>query len=604
MSFAVELKDITKRFGPVLANAAVNFDLKPGEIHALLGENGAGKTTLMRILYGLYTADEGQIYVNGKEVTIKSPHDAIENGIGMVTQHFTLVPTLTVTENVVLGYTHSFRLDPERLHGRVSEAAKRFGVEVNPKALVRHLSVGERQRVEILKSLYRNARVLILDEPTAVLVPQEVDVLFSTLKRLRQEGMSLVFISHKLYEVMEICGRITVLRDGKWVGTVDKAGTSQKELARMMVGRETFGVSRQGDKQAGDSPQGESLLRLVDICAVDKKGLPALKNVTLEVCRGEILGIAGVSGNGQAELSQVLSGTLKPTSGKVFLQSTDLTGASPAGYAASGIGRIPEDRHAGVVGELSVAENLALENLHRFTRSGMLDRKAIQENARQLIKEYQIKASPTDRIRTLSGGNMQKVLLARALAQNPHVVIAAQPTRGLDVGATDYVRSRLLEQRKAGAAVLMISEDLDEVMALSDRIAVIYEGRIVGVVDRQEATVEQLGLLMAGVSSGISIAEAPPLPGESGDPSLTRTSGRALRAHSPEGGGENTPSMHRSRTEETPLPLSPRERVGPEAPGEGEEAGRAASGSAETREGTGPTEGKEDLTQGEEVDHA
>ncbi|HEY5670530.1 MAG TPA: ABC transporter ATP-binding protein, partial [Anaerolineales bacterium] len=489
---AVELKGITKRFGEVIANRQIDFSLRQGEIQALLGENGAGKTTLMRILYGLYTADEGQIIVNGQEVEIKSPKDAIRSGIGMVTQHFTLVPTLTVAENVVLGYTRGFRLNMPELQNEVAKAASQFGIELATDALVRHLSVGERQRVEILKSLYRNARVLILDEPTAVLVPQEVEVLFETLQRLKQEGMSIVFISHKLYEVMAICDRITVLRDGQLVGTVEKATTNQAELARMMVGRETFGVVRQGEYAQGGA------LQIENLSALDEKGLPALKNINLELKRGEILGIAGVSGNGQTELSQVLSGTRKPHSGKILLDGQDLAGATPAQFTALGVGRIPEDRHSGIVAELDVAENLALENLDDFVNRGFLDRKTIHENAKRLIAEYQIKASPTDRIRTLSGGNIQKVLLARALANNPQIVIAAQPTRGLDVGATEYVRTKLLEQRNAGAAVLLISEDLDEVITLSDRIAVIYEGRIMGVVPAQEADIEQLGLMMSG----------------------------------------------------------------------------------------------------------
>lgn len=490
---AVEMKGITKRFGAVTANKQIDFCLRQGEIQGLLGENGAGKTTLMRILYGLYKADEGHILVNGQPAAIHSPHEAIQNGIGMVTQHFALVPTLTVAENVALGYTKGFRINPKTLQKEVGEAAAQFAIDVDPAALVRHLSVGERQRVEILKSLYRHARVLILDEPTAVLVPQEVEVLFKTLGRLRQDGMSLIFISHHLNEVMEICDRITVLRDGQVVGTVEKAGTSQAELARLMVGRDTFGVVRQEEK-CGSVP----MLKIIDLSANDKKGLPALKQVSLEVCQNEILGLAGVSGNGQTELSQVLAGMLKPVSGQVLVGDKDLTHASPAQVTAAGVGRIPEDRHNSLVGELSVAENLALEDLAHFTRNGLMDDKAIQANAVRLIAEYQIKASPRDRVRTLSGGNMQKVLLARALVSNPRVVIASQPTRGLDVGATEYVRARLLDQRKAGSAVLLISEDLDEIIALSDRIAVIFEGRIMGIVPTQEVTVDQLGLMMSG----------------------------------------------------------------------------------------------------------
>ncbi len=496
---AIQMRGITKRFGPVVANDHINFDLEQGEIHALLGENGAGKTTLMRILYGLYHADEGEIRVDGEVVHIASPKDAIRLGIGMVTQHFALVPTLSVAENVVLGYTDGFRVEPQAAQQRVAEAAARFGIEVDPAALVRHLSVGERQRVEILKALYRNARILILDEPTAVLVPQEVEVLFETLERLRQGGLSVIFISHKLYEVMTVCDRITVLRDGRVVGTVDKEATSQAELARMMVGRETFGVTRQDGR-----PQGPVLLRIENLSALDQKGLPALKEVTLEVRAGEILGVAGVSGNGQTELSHVLAGTLKPTEGRVLVGNEDLTGADPARISAAGVGRIPEDRHEGVIGELSVAENLALEYLDEFVKGGRLDHRRIRQHAERLIAEYQIKASPTDRTRTLSGGNMQKVILARALSRNPRVVIASQPTRGLDVGATEYVRSKLLEQRDRGAAVLLLSEDLDEVLALSDRIAVIYEGRIVDVLPASEADVEQLGLMMSGAREGTS----------------------------------------------------------------------------------------------------
>ncbi|MEJ5313758.1 MAG: ABC transporter ATP-binding protein [Anaerolinea sp.] len=502
MNFIVEMQGITKRFGVVEANQGIDFDLKPGEIHALLGENGAGKTTLMRILYGLYRADEGEIRVAGKPVVIHSPKDAIGLGIGMVTQHFTLVPPLSVVENVALGQEGAVTLDLDQMRQRVVDAAKRFGIEIKPDALVRHLSVGERQRVEILKSLYRNARVLILDEPTAVLVPQEVEALFQTLNKLRESGMALVFISHKLNEVMELCDRITVLRDGKKIGTVLRGETNEAELARMMVGRETFGVVRPAERRGG-----EVRLKLDKINALDKKGLPALKNISLEVRAGEILGIAGISGNGQSELAQVLSGMLKPVSGTVWVDGKDMTGASPADFAAANIGRVPEDRHSGVVGDLSVAENLVLEHLEEFSRNGMMDYASVQKFAQKMIEDFQIKARPQDPIRTLSGGNMQKVLLARALAHKPRVLIVAQPTRGLDIGATDYVRSKLLEQREAGTAILMISEDLDEILALSDRIAVMYEGRIVGIVSGRRATPEVLGMMMSGALE-VDYAEA------------------------------------------------------------------------------------------------
>lgn len=489
----LEMNGITKHFGSVIANNNIDFHVQAGEIRALLGENGAGKTTLMRILYGLYRADSGTINLRGKETLIQSPKDAIENGIGMVTQHFTLVPTLTVAENIVMGYKHGLRISPNEIIEEVGEASKRLGVEVNPSAIIRHLSVGERQRVEILKSLYRNARILILDEPTAVLVPQEVDLLFKTLERLRKDGMTIIFISHKLNEVMAICGGVTVLRDGCMIGTVPITDTSPKKLAVMMVGRESFGVKKQGDRE-----KGETLIKIEDLVVYDKKGLPALKGVSLNVRSGEVVGLAGVSGNGQTELSQVLAGTTKAHAGRVIMNGKDLTHADPAKIASSGIGRIPEDRHAGLVGDLSVAENLALENLDRFVKSGRLDKKKINRHAAEMIKEYQIKASPTDNARKLSGGNMQKVILARALCSEPNVVIASQPTRGLDVGATEYVRRKLLEQRDRGAAVLLISEDLDEILALSDTIAVIYEGRIVNSVPAAKAKIEDLGLMMSG----------------------------------------------------------------------------------------------------------
>ncbi|MBI4927875.1 MAG: ABC transporter ATP-binding protein [Anaerolineae bacterium] len=490
--FAVEMQGITKRFGSLVANNGVNFDLIQGEIHALLGENGAGKTTLMRILYGLYQADSGEIRVKGKPVSIQSPKDAIRAGIGMVTQHFTLVPTLSVAENITLGADGAL-IDPVRLEKEVAALSERYGIPVNPSALVRTLSVGEQQRVEILKALARNARVLILDEPTAVLVPQEVEVLFAALRRLVNEGLSVIFISHKLYEVMEVCDRITVLRDGKLTGTVNKTDIDQPGLARMMVGRESFGVTRQGEREASTP-----LLVVERLCAKGKKGLAALSDVSFNVEAGEVLGVAGVSGNGQTELSQVLCGMLKPTSGAVKVAGQDVTHAGPAELSEVGVGRIAEDRHASLVGELSVAENLVLDQIERFTRGGSLDQAAIRKNAEQMIADYQIKATPETHTRTLSGGNMQKVLLARNLSRNPRVVIAAEPTRGLDVGATDYVRSRLLEQRARGAAVLLLSEDLDEVMALADRIAVIYDGRIMGILNNKDATVEKLGLMMLG----------------------------------------------------------------------------------------------------------
>jgi simple sugar transport system ATP-binding protein len=492
--YIVEMRRITKIFGDLVANDHVDFQLCRGEIHALLGENGAGKTTLMRILYGLYQQTTGDIIIDNEKVTINSPKDAIRKRIGMVTQHFALVPPMTVAENVVLGYTDHFVLNQSAIEKRVGEAAEKFDLDINPKSIVRHLSVGQRQRVEILKALYRNAKVLILDEPTAVLVPQEVDRLFETLNRIRRDGLSVIFISHKLDEVTKITDRVTVLRDGKSIGTVDTDKTTQNQLAKMMVGRDSFGITW----QTNIIFENDKVLEVEDLCALDDKGLPALKNLKLFIRSGEILGIAGVGGNGQKELAEILSGVRSPTSGVIKIDDTNLVGKPPSEFTKLGMGRIPEDRHEGIVGDLTVYENLALEHLEEFSKYGFLDKKAIRKNADELIKNFNIKAKPTDKIGTLSGGNMQKVLLARVLSRKPKVVIAPQPTRGLDIGAMEYVRQQLLEQKSRGAAVMLISEDLDEILNISDRIAVIYEGEIVGTIKAQEATPEKLGLMMSG----------------------------------------------------------------------------------------------------------
>ena len=495
---AVAMRGISKRFGTVLANDRVDFTLRPGEIHALLGENGAGKTTLMRILYGLYQADEGQIYINGLPVTIHSPKDAIQHGIGMVSQHFTLVSPHTVTENLILGMTRGLRLNLREAHETVRAAAAQFGIHVNPEAVIRDLSVGQRQRVEILKALYRNARVLVMDEPTAVLVPQEVEQLFNSLRSFKEKGFSVVFISHKLHEVMAITDHVTVLRAGRVAGEVPTRDTNRNELARMMVGRSTFEMPRKSE----NGHETLSALVLERVTAIDNKGLPALKDVTLKVRAGEIVGLAGVAGNGQTELAEVLSGIRRVTQGRVLVCDEDVTNANPQAMMAAGVGRIPEDSRANVVGQMTVAQNMVLEKLDQFSRKGTLDRQAISRYAETLIGEYQIKASPNDQMRTLSGGNLQKVVLARVLAQKPKVLVVSQPTRGLDVAATEYIRSKLLEQRAEGAAILLISEDLDEILQLSDRIAVFYEGKIMDVKDAHGATPHELGLLMAGVQKG------------------------------------------------------------------------------------------------------
>ena len=490
---ALVAKGIVHRFGGALALDDVAFEVRAGEIHALLGENGAGKSTLMRILYGLYHPDAGEVWVNGQRAQIRAPRDAIALGIGMVTQHFALAAPLTVTENVILGEAGGFHLNLAAAHARVGAAAQRFGIDIDPQARIKDLAVGQRQRVEILKALYHNARILILDEPTAVLTPQEAEQLFANLRHLQQDGLSVVFISHKLHEVLSITDRITVLRSGRVVTTLHTAAATRASLAQMMVGRETLSAARTAADAAG-----KIVLEMEQVTALDDKGLPAVKAVSLTVRAGEVLGIAGVSGNGQVELAQVLDGARRVTAGQVRVNGCDLANATPAQMMAAGVGRIPEDRHASVVGEMSVAHNMALEHLDEFTRGGLLDHRRLRSHAEGLIAAYQIKAKPEDRIRTLSGGNIQKVILARVLERNPQVIVVAQPTRGLDIGATEYVRHKLIEQRRKGAAILLFSEDLDELMELADRIAVVYEGRIVATLPAAAATPEQLGLLMAG----------------------------------------------------------------------------------------------------------
>ncbi len=490
---AADLCGVTKRFGDLVANDDVDFSLARGEVHALLGENGAGKTTLMRILYGLTRMDSGTIHIDGRPVSIGSPRDAIAAGVGMVTQHFSLVQPMSVTENLVLGRVRGARLDLAAARHAVERASDRFGISVRPDAVVRDLSVGEQQRVEIVKALARDCRVLILDEPTAVLVPHEVEALFETLRRLVDEGLSVVFISHKLGEVRAISDRVSVMRRGRMVGTAP-GSTDERELARLMVGRPTFGVGQQETIWGG----GDARLTVRGVSARGAHGLVALHDVSLEVHAGEIVGVAGVSGNGQTELAEVLSGMRPVTAGSIQVDEQELAGAEPSAIMAAGVGRIPEDRHASLVLDLPVSLNLILEHIEDFTRGGRLDRRRVEEHARELIARYQIKAQPGDRVATLSGGNIQKVLLARVLSRDPAIVVVSQPTRGLDVGASEFVREQILARRRDGAAILLFSEDLEELLSLSDRIVVLYEGRVVGHMLASEADPEQLGMLMAG----------------------------------------------------------------------------------------------------------
>ncbi|MBL8056152.1 MAG: ABC transporter ATP-binding protein [Anaerolineales bacterium] len=505
----VEMRGIVKRFPGVLANAGVDFAINAGEVHALLGENGAGKSTLMRQLYGLYQPDEGTLLVDGRPQTFRSPADAIRAGIGMVHQHFMLVPTLTVAENVALGLRSSRepRLDLDRVAARIRTLTSAYGLKMDPDAYVWQLAVGEQQRVEILKALYRGASVLILDEPTAVLTPQEVDDLFHTLRRMTAEGHALVFISHKLHEVLAISQRVTVLRDGRVVGERPTQGVTRAELAQLMVGREVKPL------QAQPVQAGAVRLLVDELRARGDRGDEVLRGVSLEVRGGEILGLAGVSGNGQRELAECLAGLRKVTAGQVRLEGQVMTDATPRQRLAAGQAFIPEERmRDGAIREFSVRDNVFLHDhtAPRFTRGVFLDLGAMAAHARTLVQNFSVKTPSLETpIKNLSGGNIQKLILARELSRQPKILIAAQPTRGVDIGATDYIHQRLLEQRTAGTAILLISEDLDEILSLSDRIAVMYEGRIMDVVRRGEATPEALGLLMAGVAPEPRPAAAP-----------------------------------------------------------------------------------------------
>ena len=493
----LRLSGITKRFGPLTANDAISFELKRGEVIALLGENGAGKTTLMNILFGHYVADEGTVEAFGKPLPPGDPRAALDAGIGMVHQHFTLADNMTVLENIALG-TQSLsrpRLDRTAARGRIEQLSEDFGLSVDPAATVSTLSVGERQRVEILKALYRDAHVLILDEPTAVLTPAETDALFRTLKLLVAKGLSIIFISHKLNEVMAVSDRVLVLRSGRLAGERETNATDRKELAALMVGQEV--------KPAEVTPvQVGAPLLVLDRVSTARHNGAGLDEVTLTLCAGEITGLAGVSGNGQAALAALISGTQRPTGGGMIIAGQSVGDWSPRVALGHGVARIPEDRHAvGTIGDMSVTENVIAERYgsSRFSRMGFLDWKAARRFAEEIISDYDVKCpSPEARIRLLSGGNMQKLILGRALDPEPAVILASQPTRGLDVGAVAYVHRMLLAARERGAAVLLISEDLEEILALSDRVVVMSKGRLSAPSSRGERTIRELGELMAG----------------------------------------------------------------------------------------------------------
>ena len=502
---AVRMTGITKRFPGVLANDHIDFETQPGEIHALLGENGAGKSTLMNILFGIYRADEGEIFVHGRKVRLNSPRDAIKQGIGMVHQHFMLVEVQTVAENVSLGLAESrFFLNLGQTKGRITELAQRYGLQVDPDTRIWQLSVGEQQRVEILKMLYRGADILIMDEPTAVLTPQETKELFNTLRRMAAEGHTIIFITHKLDEVMAISDRITVLRGGRVVSTVCTSETNKEDLARMMVGRPIlFQVERIPVEK------GDIVLQVENLQAQNDQRLPALKGVCFTVQQGEILGIAGVAGNGQRELAEVITGLRPAIGGCIRINNMDVTNCAPCRIIEKGVSHVPEDRLGmGLVPNLSVSDNIIMKEYRqpKLSYGPFLNRLSIWRFVDRLIKLFDI-ATPSQEtpVKLLSGGNLQRTILAREISALPNLLVAMHPTRGLDVGATESVHKMLLEQRSKGAAILLISEDLDEILALSDHIAVLYEGEIMGILPAEKAGVEKLGLMMAG-----ALREMPP----------------------------------------------------------------------------------------------
>ncbi len=506
MTPILELRGITKRFPGVLANDHIDLTLEPGEIHALLGENGAGKSTLMNILYGLYKQDEGEIIVRGKAIQVASPNDAIRAGIGMVHQHFMLIPVFTVTENVMLGYENLKMgefLDRKTAAAKIRQISEMYKLEVDPDYYVKDLPVGVQQRVEIIKLLYRSADILILDEPTAVLTPQEADELFKIMHSLVEQGKSIIFITHKLREVMEAADRITVIRRGKVIGATTPAEADQRKLAEMMVGRQV-----QLELEKEPAKVGEAVLVLENLVVKGERHQIAVNDVSLEVRAGEILGLAGVQGNGQTELVEAITGLRPTVQGKIHLKGNTITQATPRLITEQGTAHVPEDRQRdGLVLPFPVADNLVLNTYYipPFSKGVVLQEAAILANANKLIEEFDIRTpGAATSAGSLSGGNQQKVIIARELSRPIHLLVASQPTRGLDVGSIEYIHGRILEKRDAGCAVLLVSSELDEIMELSDRIAVMYRGEIIDILRADEATKEGVGLLMAGIKPAVS----------------------------------------------------------------------------------------------------
>ncbi|KXH80039.1 ABC transporter ATP-binding protein [Sporosarcina sp. HYO08] len=517
MEYVIEMLNIRKEFGNFIANNNITLQLKKGEIHVLLGENGAGKSTLMNVLFGLYQPEGGEIRVRGKKVDITDPNVANDLGIGMVHQHFMLIENLTVTENIILGN------EPKKMGminikdaaKKVAEISKLYGLDVDPYAKIEDISVGMQQRVEILKTLYRGADILIFDEPTASLTPQEIDELITIMKKLIGEGKSIILITHKLQEIMDVSDRVTIIRKGEGIGTVITKDTNPEELATLMVGRQ---VTFKTEKKPAQPT--EPVLQIENLVVEDYRGIEKVKRLNLSVRRGEIVGIAGIDGNGQSELIEAITGLRKVKSGKILLNSKDITGKRPREITESGVGHIPQDRHKhGLVLDFSVGYNAALQSYYRkpFSHNGIMNYKVVSEKATDIIEAYDVRTQGEFELaRALSGGNQQKLIIGREVERNPDLLIAALPTRGLDVGAIEFIHSRLIEQRDKGKAVLLISFELDEVMNVSDQIAVIYDGEIVDTVNPLETTEQELGLLMAGHTKAEIAAQATELKAEDG----------------------------------------------------------------------------------------
>lgn len=500
----ITLKNITKYFPGTIANDHINFTLGRGEVLALFGENGAGKTTLMSILYGLYQPDEGEIFIEGKRVKIRSPHDAMKYGVGMIHQHFTLVPVHTVVENIILGTESAYlnNINIKKRVKKIKEIGEKYGLEVDPFAFVGQLPVGMQQRVEIIKALYRNAQILIMDEPTSVLTSQETEKLFHFIHDFKAKGHSVIFISHKLNEVMEIADRINVLRDGKIVGDVSRNEATESQLTKMMIGRDLMIPERNSTIFTNH----KEMLKIENLTIVGDRKSKAVDDLSFNVKEGEIFGIAGVSGNGQEELAQAICGLRKVKSGHIILSDKEITNKNALSIIQQGVGYIPADRHKeGLVLDMSIEENLFLKNHSdsSFVNYGFLNQNKIQQKAKTLMKNFEIKAtSPTSKAMTLSGGNQQKVAVAREVNIGSKVLVAVQPTRGLDLGAIDYVHKTLLKEKKEGKAILLISTEFSEIMGLSDRIGVIYRGKLLKIISREDAKVDEIGLLMAGITEG------------------------------------------------------------------------------------------------------